>query len=286
MKPQQDRLTPEDRKRLEWAMQILEHPSFLARLADRIGTPVSWLLEKAERRIPGGGPLLHAAVAKALRAATEAAIASLGTASDPLLTDRRARAHRWAVAVTGAVGGAFGLPALAVELPITTTLILRSIADIARAEGEDLGTLDARLACLQVFALGGPSPEDDAIDSAYFATRIGLQRAARHLTLQTVQDNAGRSLSTFIAKILPRFEAEAADKLAAQAAPVIGAAGGALVNTVFIAHFQSLARAHFTVRRLERIYGPHLVRSVYLALHTGAPQLPASGERHEPAPDD
>jgi len=35
------------------------------------------------------------------------------------------------------------------------------------------------------------------------------------------------------------------------------------VNYAFIEHFQDVARGHFTVRRLERIYGKILVRSEY-----------------------
>jgi hypothetical protein len=40
-------------------------------------------------------------------------------------------------------------------------------------------------------------------------------------------------------------------------------ADGAAVNTAFIDHFQTLARGHFTVRRLERIYGKGTVRLAY-----------------------
>jgi hypothetical protein len=52
-------------------------------------------------------------------------------------------------------------------------------------------------------------------------------------------------------------------KVAAQALPVFGALGGAAVNYAFIEHFQDVARGHFTVRRLERIYGKSLVRMEY-----------------------
>lgn len=47
---------------------------------------------------------------------------------------------------------------------------------------------------------------------------------------------------------------------------MIGAASGALVNTIFINHFQDMARGHFVVRRLERRYGPELVRKTYATL--------------------
>ena len=39
--------------------------------------------------------------------------------------------------------------------------------------------------------------------------------------------------------------------------------GGAAVNYAFIEHFQEVAPGHFTVRRLERVYGKNLVRAEY-----------------------
>ena len=46
------------------------------------------------------------------------------------------------VGASGAIGGAFGLASVAVELPISTTIMLRSIADIARSEGFDVRDRD------------------------------------------------------------------------------------------------------------------------------------------------
>jgi predicted outer membrane lipoprotein len=51
--------------------------------------------------------------------------------------------------------------------------------------------------------------------------------------------------------------------VAAQAIPIIGAAGGAIINTLFIDHFQDMARGHFTVRRLENIYSKEIVKEAY-----------------------
>jgi len=50
-------------------------------------------------------------------------------------------------------GGLFGAASLPIELPVTTILILRAIADIARHHGEDLSTIEGRLACVEVFAM-------------------------------------------------------------------------------------------------------------------------------------
>jgi hypothetical protein len=41
---------------------------------------------------------------------------------------------------------------------------------------------------------------------------------------------------------------------------------GAMVNTVFIDHFQQVAHGHFTVRRLERQYGQETVEAAYQAI--------------------
>jgi hypothetical protein len=53
------------------------------------------------------------------------------------------------------------------------------------------------------------------------------------------------------------------EKFAAQSVPVIGALGGASLNLLFITHFQQMAEAHFTVRRLERRYGEVLIKETY-----------------------
>ena len=44
---------------------------------------------------------------------------------------------------------------------------------------------------------------------------------------------------------------------------VIGALGGAAVNYAFLEHFQDVARGHFTVRRLERVYGKDFIQKEY-----------------------
>jgi len=65
--------------------------------------------------------------------------------------------HKASATASGAAGGAFGLVTLPIELPVSTIIMLRSIADIARSEGEDLSDPESALSCVQVFALGGRS---------------------------------------------------------------------------------------------------------------------------------
>jgi glycerate kinase len=70
-------------------------------------------------------------------------------------------------------------------------------------------------------------------------------------------------LISFLGKIAARFGIEVSEKAAAQLIPVAGAAGGLALNVLFTRHFQRLAQGHFTIRRLERIYGAAEVREHY-----------------------
>src|SRR5271154_4747026 len=175
--------------------------------------------------------------------------------------------HKALVAASGAVGGSFGLAALPIELPISTIIMLRSIGDVARSEGEDLTNPETALSCLQVFALGGLKGQADAAESGYFAVRGLLAKsvaeAARFIAERGGVTEGAPVLVRLIAQIASRFGVVVTQKLAAQAVPVIGALGGAAVNYAFIDHFQDVARAHFVVRRLERRYGKDVVRTAY-----------------------
>jgi len=148
---------------------------------------------------------------------------------------------------------------LAVELPVSTAIMLRSIANIARSEGEDLDNIDTKLSCLSVLALGAPSSKDDNTDIGYFAVRAALAKALPRAAERAVP----AALARFITLIAERFGITVSEKVVAEAVPVVGAVGGGAINLVFINHFQEVAHGHFTVRRLERTYGPEVVRAEY-----------------------
>jgi hypothetical protein len=67
-------------------------------------------------------------------------------------------------------------------------------------------------------------------------------------------------LALLIAEVASRFGISLSQKFALQAVPVIGAVGGATLNAAFLGHYRELAKAHFTVRRLERTFGPDNVK--------------------------
>jgi len=177
------------------------------------------------------------------------------------------------VTSSGIVGGAFGATAFAVDLTVATKFMMRSIMDIARSEGEDLHSYDTQLACLQVLALGGQSKHDDHLDTGYYATRMALSSAVKNATAYASKQGMGailqgsnNTLLKLIAAVASRFSIQVSEKFVAQAIPVLGAAGGGSINLAFINHFQNMAKAHFTIRRLERKYGAEFVRRAYEAV--------------------
>jgi hypothetical protein len=170
------------------------------------------------------------------------------------------------------MGGALGISAVLVELPISTTIMLRAIARIAQSEGESLDDPATALACLQVFALGGRSGSGRWHESGYFAVRAAMARSVTRAVQQVAErgviDESSSSIVRLLSQIASRFGVVVSQKMAVQAVPVLGALGGAAVNTAFIDHFQAIARGHFTVRRLERAYGKGTVRRAYEQIRT------------------
>jgi EcsC protein family len=253
-------MTREDLAALRRAAQSLEHPGLAARLTNMLGKPI----ELIGHALPASASqVIAAATAKGLEAALKVALRTMRRrphAASQLL-------HKALATASGAAGGAFGLAALPIELPVSTIIMLRSIADIARSEGERLSDPDTALSCVQVFALGGRAGSTDASESGYFAVRGMLAKtvteAARFLAERGVIQEGSPILVRFITQVASRFGVVVTQKLAAQALPVVGALGGAAVNYAFIEHFQDVARGHFTVRRLERAYGKDLVKAEY-----------------------
>jgi len=253
-------MTPEDLAALRRAVRSLEHPGLAARLTNMVGKPIELIGDV----LPASAThAIATATSKGLEAALKVALRTMQRAphaGSQLL-------HKALATASGAAGGAFGLATLPIELPVSTIIMLRSIADIARSEGEDLSEPEAALSCVQVFALGGRAGLADASQSGYFTVRGMLAKsvteAARFIAERGAIEEGAPVLVRFITLVASRFGVVVTQKVAAQALPVVGALGGAAVNYAFIQHFQEVARGHFTVRRLERVYGKSLVRTEY-----------------------
>jgi hypothetical protein len=198
-----------------------------------------------------GGAALEQIAREALERAFSVAVLGLPDTQMPDVPPARvnsATVAHVATAASGALSGAVGLAGAVPDAALTTLLIMRQIAQVALSQGEDLRQDEARRACLEVFALQAGE------EGGYWSARLLLR---------------GEPVAALVAQAARAWGMALSEKLAAQAAPVLGAAGGALVNTAFLAHYRTLARGHFAVRRLERRYGEAAVRAA--SAEIGAP---------------
>jgi EcsC protein family len=258
------KLTVQDLRDLCYAKSLLENPGLTARMANLLGSPI----EKGFKLLPKGwSETVHKATKTALVKALELAVATLGSRNRKRASERF---HKMLVGASGGLGGAFGLAALPIELPFSTTIMLRSIADIARSEGHNIGAVQTRLSCLEVFALGGTSAADDATESSYWAVRAALAKAiseaASYIAERGVLEKTAPAVVRLVAAIASRFGIVVSEQVAAKAVPLVGAASGTIINVLFINHFQDMARGHFIVKRLEAKYGSQVVKNTYETL--------------------
>jgi hypothetical protein len=250
-----------DLQDLQAAFQKLEHTGWAIRLINFLGAPIEALI----RVLP---PPLSLAIRwfteRALGKSLGLAISSLGERTAP---NSALGSHRGLVMASGALGGFWGLPGLLFELPVSTVLMLRAIAAVARKEGEDLETTEARWACLEVFTLGGVRAADDAAETGYYAVRASLAKlvaeAAEYLAGRSAVQEGAPLLIRLLTAVTSRFWVLVSEKALAEMVPLLGALGGALINLLFVTHFQAMAAGHFVVRRLEKKYGPEAVKREY-----------------------
>jgi hypothetical protein len=253
-------LSAADYALLREAVFKLEHTTFASRLSQLLGEQISRLGKLIPTEI---GAAVDRTTEAAIKAALAAALRTLG----PRSAGERRLLHKAVATFSGAVGGAFGLASLPIELPFSTVVMLRAIAAIAKAEGENLDAPETVFACLQVFALGTGRRNEPDLESGYFAMRSILAKsvteAARFVVERGLAEEGAPVILRLVSQIATRFGIVVSQKIAAQAVPLIGAAGGGAVNYAFIDHFQTVAEGHFTVRRLERVYGAQTVKEEY-----------------------
>lgn len=256
--PDDSQLLDEEIQELRWAHTRLEHPSFASRLCSVIGVPI----ERTLKLLPQSWyHAIHVGAGKSIDRAAHVAINTLG---DTSTVQARQAEHLGLAALAGALGGFAGPLGLLLELPVMTVLMLRSIAGIACTQGEDLATVDARLACVEVFGLGARSRDDDGAETGYYGIRGTLAfhfGGALGPSKISPKDLPGGM--DFLRGIASRFGMVVSDDVAARLVPVVGALSGATLNLIFMQHFQDVAKGHFIVRRLERKHGSDVIRLAY-----------------------
>jgi hypothetical protein len=275
-------LTPEEQQRL-WRAAIIMADSrgLVMRLTAMFGRRIEALRARISKT---GDRFAGPAWAELTQRAQDAVedvlwnsfpLATTGLAATPsILRPRRPRgnpAHRIAATASGVASGFVGLPGVLFDIPFTTTTILRSIAEIARDNGEDIAAEDTRRACLEILAFGGPSSVDDETEIGYWAARIGMNHLAVNLLIKSAAGRFGLVLS---------------EKFLAQAVPVAGAVTGGALNYAFTQYYQNMAQVTFCLRALDRRTGqPAAIRTLFATMVQSARARRRLSRRPaEPAP--
>jgi hypothetical protein len=169
----------------------------------------------------------------------------------------RPMGRRSAVAIaslSGAVGGAGGLATSIAELPLTITLILRAVQDVARGHGFDPATEGVRRETLRVFGAGSPLARDDGVDTTFIAARLTF---------------TGPAVQAMLAGVAPRLAAAMGPKLAAQSVPVLGALAGAGLNAAYMDYYREMAQVRFGLLALAASHDPARVLGAFRAAAGG-----------------
>jgi hypothetical protein len=156
------------------------------------------------------------------------------------LPEKNPRTAILAAMVTGAVGGAGGLPTAIAELPFTITVMMHAIRREAEGAGYDPDSDTIKAVCLQVFAAGSPLGADDGVNTGFLSARLTL---------------TGPAIQKIIASVAPRLAVAMGQKLAAQAVPVLGAVTGAALNAAYLSYYREIARIRFALMRLAEAHG-------------------------------
>lgn len=261
-------ISEQDIELISRAKHVLETESIAMRVSRMAGKPV----EKLAQYIPDE---LQAAITGGVNASLEKALAwvmaTTGSYEEPFC--RADWMHTVSVWATGAAGGFGGISSTIAELPVSTMLMLRSIGSIAEAEGIDLSDPCARAACVSILGMGSVSNKQAGDELGYWSAR----KAVGTLVTDAVRwsgKGAPPALCKFVTKVGERFGVKISSKIAAQAAPVVGALAGITINHVFMDHCQKVAHAYFGLERLCNYYGEAAVREVYEAI-----ELPAARPR-------
>lgn len=275
-------LTKDEQQFLLNAKKFMEGSNLLLDLTNKIGMPLEWAITKLPEKAT---TMITAGVQKALLKSLKVALHTVPNSDlkdiqldEALKLSTKGRwIHNAGVGFTGGVGGLFSEIGFLIELPISTSLIMRNIASKAQIMGMD--PKDPRFAfeCLYIFSLGSKSKKDDEMDSAYYSSRYVLSNAvassaeflagsSAKFVLESIEKGSAPALLSFIAKVAGYFEVVVTRKMLAELVPVVGAAGGAGINILFNDFFGQAAHYHFGIKKLERMYGEDVVNEIYLKL--------------------
>lgn len=257
-------LTDAELQNLAKAKLLLEQDNFAVKIGNLFGNGVATIgtrLPEAYQR-----KVLEATI----RSLEKLWDYSLKTMSEPSEMPTPPHKHTLYAIISGALGGV-AIITLIIELPITTIIMLRAIADVARSYGENFQDIETKFACLEVFALGGQAVDPETGDTGYYAIRASLrepiEKSSKYIAEKGLAGMGSPFAAQLIAKVAAYLQPIIAVQYAVKIVPIAGATVGAAINYLFIEHFQEKAQGHFLIRQLEQKYGYQTVKAAYQDLH-------------------
>ncbi|HCQ84135.1 MAG TPA: peptidase, partial [Verrucomicrobiales bacterium] len=181
---------------LRQARLLLEQPTLVMRMTQHLGRPVERVMEAMPRIIRA---TIETSSVVALRQATRVATWTLNKKQ---VRPSSEGFHQVALLVSGGMGGTLGLATLIWELPLSTTLMLRSIADIARSEGHSLRSPETLTSCLEVFAMEGGAESHPEHTHHYWAVRLALAKAVSEATVALAGAQAAKGATIAFTRLI------------------------------------------------------------------------------------
>lgn len=271
-------ITKEELEFISNAKNFFESEDIIMKITNKLAVPIEWAQNKLSDDMKKN---LHKVIHKSLTGAMKVALKTMDNEqiknswSDSLTNSAKNKFfHNTAIGLSGAIGGFFGEVAVLAELPISTTIMMRSIASTAREMGMDQKDPSFPFECLYIFSLGSKKPNDDNMDTGYYASRIALNAAiakstefvansSAKMVLESLEKGTAPAVISFIGRIAGYFEVVVTEKMIFEAIPIVGSFGGATINILFNNYYAEAAKYHFGLKALERKYGLEAVQSQY-----------------------
>lgn len=243
-----------------------EEPSVISQAFGFAIEPLAWLVNKivpesAIRAVLDGANSVGEYLADEADVLRDGGVTSIEAlrAKDLEVSDRIANvSHNWANGLAtgiGGGGGVFGLPGMAVDIPLTITLALRSIHKIGLCYGYRCDDVIGKQFVLGILAASGANSQEERIAAIATLHSLGvvLQKVTwKQMTMNAAQNQFSKDALLMAVKQLARqLGINITKRKALGAIPIIGAAIGGSVNYWYMNDVCWAARRAFQERWLR-----------------------------------
>jgi hypothetical protein len=299
-------------KILRQVVQWHQSPSNFSRALNRLGSPVerlidalpSWGRDAVNRGVEEGMKQCldlskHTFDAPAIwrRLAGRARVKQITRFDEIPLEIIDEEAHRLGVTnrlpviFSGVATGLIGMPGAIMDIPATITMFFRNIQTVCACYGIDPADPSNAPYFLWLLSSGSPARGDEASDTGYIMTRLGLGILVKEAQ-KFVAANAGKNLVHLISResapvilkfvntLLARLGIQMSEKVAVTVLPIVSAVAAAGINAAFMRDVHRNALMAGRTRYLVNKHGEDSIRRLLTEpSRLYLPGAPILGER-------